>query len=161
MNVHCEVSAPGRIPAGKTEIPFDLPLQARPNKTLYETYHGVFINISYGLRCDIKRSFLSKDLQKAQQFFVQYIPRPLEPFRSINFTMNPTLIMAKGTGVPDFLIRGQLDSTYCSIFRPFMGHVILEKCQTPIRSVELQLVRVETCGCAEGYAKDGRYSFAQ
>lgn len=25
----------------------------------------------------------------------------------------------------------------------------------PIKSVDLQLVRVETCGCAEGYARDG------
>jgi hypothetical protein len=24
----------------------------------------------------------------------------------------------------------------------------------PIKSIELQLVRVETCGCAEGYSKD-------
>ena len=25
----------------------------------------------------------------------------------------------------------------------------------PIKSIELQLIRVETCGCAEGYARDG------
>ena len=25
---------------------------------------------------------------------------------------------------------------------------------TPIRSIDIQLVRVETCGCAEGYSKD-------
>jgi len=24
-----------------------------------------------------------------------------------------------------------------------------------IKSIELQLIRVETCGCAEGYARDG------
>jgi hypothetical protein len=30
----------------------------------------------------------------------------------------------------------------------------LEKCAVPVRSVELQLVRVETCGCAEGYARE-------
>ena len=24
-----------------------------------------------------------------------------------------------------------------------------------MKSIEIQLVRVETCGCAEGYAKDG------
>ena len=38
--------------------------------------------------------------------------------------------------------------------RPFTGHVILERCAAPVRSIELQLVRVETCGCAEGYARE-------
>jgi hypothetical protein len=28
--------------------------------------------------------------------------------------------------------------------------------EIPIKSVELQLVRVETCGCAEGYSRDGK-----
>jgi len=27
--------------------------------------------------------------------------------------------------------------------------------EMPIKSIELQLIRVETCGCAEGYARDG------
>ena len=27
----------------------------------------------------------------------------------------------------------------------------------PIKSIELQLIRVETCGCAEGYARDGMH----
>jgi hypothetical protein len=27
--------------------------------------------------------------------------------------------------------------------------------EAAIKSIELQLVRVETCGCAEGFAKDG------
>ncbi|GIY00746.1 vacuolar protein sorting-associated protein 26C [Caerostris extrusa] len=30
----------------------------------------------------------------------------------------------------------------------------IEKCDASIRSVELQLVRVETCGCSEGYSRD-------
>jgi hypothetical protein len=34
--------------------------------------------------------------------------------------------------------------------------LIVEHCEIPIKSVELQLVRVETCGCAEGYARDGK-----
>lgn len=31
--------------AGSTEIPFEFPLKAKPGQTLYETYHGVFVNI--------------------------------------------------------------------------------------------------------------------
>lgn len=79
----------------------------------------------------------------------------MDSYHPVNFQMSPATVAAKGSGIPDFFIRGQLDSTYCSVLRPFTGHVILEKCETSVRSLELQLVRVETCGCAEGYSKDG------
>ena len=32
--------------------------------------------------------------------------------------------------------------------------IVVEKSEAAIKSIELQLVRVETCGCAEGYAKE-------
>lgn len=38
----------------------------------YETYHGVFVNINYVVKCELKRSFLAKSIQKSQQFVVQY-----------------------------------------------------------------------------------------
>lgn len=136
-----------------------MPLQPRPNKTLYETYHGVFVNISYNLHCDIKRSFLSKDVQKNQQFLIQYRPRPFEPLRSVVFSISPESLVAGGSGAPSFLLRGKFDSTRCSVSKPLTGHIILERCEMQIRSVELQLVRVETCGCAEGYARDGKQMF--
>lgn len=66
-----EISNGGKIPAGITEIPFEIPLVPRPNKVMYETYHGVFINIQYKLKCDIKRSFLSRDLTKETEFVVE------------------------------------------------------------------------------------------
>lgn len=39
-----------------------------------------------------------------------------------------------------------------------MIKIIVNQCSAPIKSIELQLVRIETCGCAEGYSKD-RISF--
>lgn len=153
----CDVCGPGRLPSGRTEIPFELPLQPRPNRTLYETYHGVFINISYSLRCDIRRSFLSKDLQKGQQFLVQYRPQAVKPPRPVPFTISPGSLASGGAGAPDFTVKGHLDSTRCSILKPLTGHITLEKCAAAVRSIELQLVRVETCGCAEGYARDGKF----
>lgn len=32
--------------------------------------------------------------------------------------------------------------------------LIVEHTEIPVKSIELQLVRVETCGCAEGYSRD-------
>ena len=42
-----ELLKPGKFPAGKTEIPFEIPLKLKSNsgKQLYETYHGVFVNV--------------------------------------------------------------------------------------------------------------------
>lgn len=31
--------------AGKLEFPFEVPLEPKGNKKLYDTYHGVFVNI--------------------------------------------------------------------------------------------------------------------
>ncbi|XP_046400677.1 vacuolar protein sorting-associated protein 26C isoform X2 [Ischnura elegans] len=159
--VHCsiEVAAPGKIPSGKTEIPFEFPLKPRGQRTLYETYHGVFVNIQYLLRCEMKRSFLAKDLCKVAEFIVEYknsgekaIPHP------VSFTMSPESLQnvrdREKARVPRFCITGKVDSTVCCVTKPFTGMLVVEQCEVPIKSVELQLVRVETCGCAEGYARD-------
>lgn len=144
IGIACEVSGSGRLPSGCTEIPFEIPVKPRSNKALYETYHGVYINISYAIRCDIKRSFLSKDLQKNQQFLVQYWPgrNPGPPpqvrdgRRSVHFQLTPTSLASGGAGAPDFFLRGQLRSTYCSISKPFTGNgiTILSSLQTRLLS---------------------------
>jgi hypothetical protein len=48
MNVSVEVAKAGKLPPGKTEIPFELPLKTKAGMQLYETYHGVFVNIQVG-----------------------------------------------------------------------------------------------------------------
>ncbi|XP_030648652.1 vacuolar protein sorting-associated protein 26C isoform X2 [Chanos chanos] len=125
-----EVVKPGKVPGGKTEIPFEFPLQVKSNKVLYETYHGVFVNIQP---------------QKAK----------LQP-SPVDFTITPeTLQNVRERGsLPKFLIRGHLDATNCVITQPLTGELVVESSEVPIKSIELQLVRVETCGCAEGYARD-------
>jgi len=61
---------------------------------------------------------------------------------------------ASAKDVPDFRVTGKIDTVNCSITKPFSGEVTVERSAATIRSIELQLVRVETCGCAEGYARD-------
>lgn len=60
------------MPVGTTEIPFEIPLVPRPHQNILETYHGVFINIQYLLKCELKRSFLSKDVTNSLEFIVEY-----------------------------------------------------------------------------------------
>ncbi|CAF3340177.1 unnamed protein product [Rotaria socialis] len=56
--------------------------------------------------------------------------------------------------VPKFKISGNLDSLCCSITKPFSGELIVEESELAIKSIEIQLLRVETCGCAEGFSRD-------
>lgn len=106
MGITCEVSGPGRLPSGVTHIPFEIPLKPKSNRALYETYQGVYVNISYGLRCDIKRSFLSKDLQKYQQILMQYKSGynvgtniPIKNSRGpVHFELSPATLTSGGAG---------------------------------------------------------------
>lgn len=164
VTCNMEVAPAGKIPAGKTEIPFEFLLAPRTNKTLFETYHGVFVNIQYHLRAEMKRPFLAKDLVKDCEFIVEYHPDKCEKAEThpVSFTITPDSLqnVKERHNVPKFLVRGKFDSTMCSITKPFTGELVVEHCEIPIKSVELQLVRVETCGCAEGYAKDGNINVA-
>lgn len=75
----------------------------------------------------------------------------------VPFTITPDSLenVRKQAGeVPSFKITGELTSATCSVTKPFTGFVTVESCETRIKSIELQLVRVETCGCADGFARD-------
>lgn len=62
--------------------------------------------------------------------------------------------------VPNFSIRGSIDSTSVRVTEPLLGRFVLEECNEPIKGVEVQLVRVETVGSAEGFAKEGYFPFS-
>ncbi|GFS43917.1 vacuolar protein sorting-associated protein 26C [Trichonephila inaurata madagascariensis] len=131
---------------------------AKPVLTLYETYHGVFISIQYYLKCEMKRSLLNKDLQKILEFIMEYKNQKVDSKAiPVNFSITPESLqnVRYRKNMPNFVIKGRIDSTVCNIMQPFTGELCIEKCDAPIRSVELQLVRVETCGCSEGYSRDG------
>ena len=60
LSYSLEVAKPGKIPAGKTEIPFEVPLRPKANKELYETYHGVFVNIQVRVTWSTHRTHSTK-----------------------------------------------------------------------------------------------------
>ncbi|KAF9417503.1 hypothetical protein HW555_005426 [Spodoptera exigua] len=187
INTSIELVPPGKIPVGVTEIPFELPLRARQAVSpgypgLLETYHGVFVNIMYTLKCNMKRSFLNKPVNASCQFFVQYRQQEAAPLKPVRCEITPASIRAAGGGtrpMPHFQVYAEINSTVCALDSPLTGKVTslpppvclvlqhsvviqwspalqirVDECSVPIRSIELQLVRVETCGCAEGYSKD-------
>ncbi|KAL1381210.1 hypothetical protein pipiens_013630 [Culex pipiens pipiens] len=159
LNQHSDLAPSGKLPIGITEIPFEMPLICpKEPKILYETYHGVFVNITYLLKAEVKRSFLAKSVFKAQQFIIQYRPvRPAETKSEISFSISPETLQKTAKeriSIPRFLITGVLDSTETCVTQPFTGSLTVHHTEVPIKSIEMQLVRVETCGCAEGFARD-------
>lgn len=128
LNVTVPLAGAGRLPQGISELAFEFPLACtKEPKKLYETYHGIFINVNYVIKCDVKRSFLAKSVQKVQQFVIQYRPekQSLQP-KEINFSISPeTLqkIAKERISIPRFLVTGRLDTVDCCITKPFTGHV--------------------------------------
>lgn len=164
INASLELVPPGKIPTGITEIPFEMPLLARQLVSpgypgLLETYHGVFVNIMYSLKCSMKRSFLNKPLNVSCQFFVQHHQQEPPPLKPVRCEITPSTIRASGIGssrasMPQFQIYAEIETTVCPLDKPITGKLRVDECSVPIKSIELQLVRVETCGCAEGYSRD-------
>lgn len=133
FNTTLELAAPGKLAAGNSEFHFELPLVCNKEpRVLYETYHGVFININYQLRCDVKRSFLAKSLQKIQQFCIQNKPIAVDTktltSTEVNFSISPETLQKSAKeriNIPRFLITGKLDQTECCVTRPLTGQVCI------------------------------------
>jgi len=158
FSLNVEVGKPGKLPDGTTELPFEFKLEAAPGQQLYETYHGVFVNVQYMIRADMKRGMLAKDLQSTMEFIVECPEKePLKP-SSLAYNLTPDSIEAVKKSamknIPKFQISGKIDNTTCDVRIPFTGSLTVDNADCKIKSVELQLVRVETCGCADGYAKE-------
>jgi hypothetical protein len=145
-----------KIIAGINEFDFEFMLRSKSGN-LFESYHGVFVSITYFVKCDLKRKFLAKDCQAKIQFFIQNQPQTIERTVPVHFSISPETLQKSSKeriSIPRFLITGTLDSTTCCVSKPFNGYITIHHSEIPIKTIEIQLVRVETCGCAEGYSKD-------
>ena len=54
-----------------TEGPFEFAVERLEGMQLYETYHGVFVNVQYAATVEVARSLLAKNLQKTLEFIVE------------------------------------------------------------------------------------------
>lgn len=90
MSYSVEFKKSGRIPAGRTEVPFELPIKPKGSKKLLETYHGVFITIQYTVKCEVKKSMLNKDLVKVLEFMIEKKSDSIEPIpKPLSFVITP------------------------------------------------------------------------
>eukprot|EP01084_Bolivina_argentea_P316301 548235_1 len=152
VNYGITICSPGKIPKGETELPFEFDLKPRKNMRLFETYHGVYINVQYIISIEMFRSMLSKNIQKSMEFIVKTKSKDFTP-NKVDFSITPeTLKNVQKTNtknIPEFKVIGHFDSGVCNIEKPFTGNINVEKADQEIKSIELQFVRVETCTYAD------------
>lgn len=71
LSYSVDLAKPGKFEDGDTEIPFEFALEPLSGQQLFETYHGVFVNIQYLLKVDMPRGMMAKNLQKTVEFIVE------------------------------------------------------------------------------------------
>ena len=154
-----ELEPAGKLPAGPLEIPFEFECAGVGGRRLVETYHGVYLSVVYSVRAVLKGSgAFASDLKHGAEFLVQVpatvaleaTPRDVEisPASLSNIKKDSV------HEIPDFSVTGKLDQTKCSLTRPFTGSLVLTKSEARVRSLELQLVRVESVATASGTQRE-------
>lgn len=144
-----QVTGPGTFVGGRTEIPFEFPLRSSVNRQgLIESYHGVFISVIYSIAVECDRGIIKKPLQKKIEFFVEApvdaIPDAIPTVFDITPENLENVKSHELNNIPKFRVTGKLHRSNCIINRPFEGDLIIKKSEAIIKSIELQLVRVET-----------------
>lgn len=156
MMISLEITGSGKFTSGLTEIPFEATVKPLFNRVLYESYHGVFINIQYLIKAVIKRNFLNKDIYKTLEFVIENKPNFDLVSKADKFVINQNTLtnVNDKCHIPKFQISGTIHSVMCSITQPFLGELKIEYSDISIKSIDIQLVRVEVCSCTEGFTKD-------
>jgi hypothetical protein len=148
-----------KLPAGGVDLPFSFVLEptAGADGSLVETYNGVFVSSSYQAVATVIFSF-SKVVSDPASILVicpgqsvylrdNSAPKDLELY---NFSLNESMIKnSRKNSAPKFTINGAI-SLVNDVDVPLRGWLSLDACETPVSSVELQLIRVESAAATLG-----------
>ena len=134
-------------------MPFEFPLEPLPGQQMFETYHGYWIQTEYTISVEVARGLLKSNLTKEIEFIIEVPTGNNGDDAPSEFTITPASLenvrRSSLSSIPDFKISGKMFRTNCSITKPLTGEVVIEQAATPVKSIELQLVRVETLAYGE------------
>jgi hypothetical protein len=149
VRIDKEICPPGKFNDGTFELPFEFMLKALDGQQLVESYHGVYISIVYTIVVSCDRGVMKKGLRRDMEFIVELPsaggavdPLPV-PFNISPDSLENVSAQVLAT-IPRFKINGKLHKSKCPITQPLTGEMVVDESFSPIRSIELQLVRVET-----------------
>ena len=139
-----ELVAAGRAPDGTTEIPFEFRLSG----DLLESYHGIYVSVVYSIQVSCDRGMMKKALKREIEFIVEIPVQVQSEAKPVTFDISPNSLENVDRealkNIPVFQISGKLHRANCSINRPFTGEVIINSSISAVRSLELQLARIES-----------------
>lgn len=160
LSSEIEMAPAGKLPGG-IQLPFEFPLEALPGKSLTETYHGVYVKVRYTVSATLSRSgglFGAKPLEAEAEFIVEVPASERKPPAPLQFEIKPETLGNVKAGalglIPKFLITGSLHRTVCNLTAPFTGDITVVEAATAIKSLELQLVRVESIALGDRVARE-------
>lgn len=150
FRVESEIAGKGSFADGITEIPFEFVVQGSQGQSLLESYHGVYVSIIYTITVTCDRGMMKKSLNKEIEFIIEVPTGKSTTAVPASFDISPESLENISPSVlstiPRFKLSGRLHRSNCNINQPFTGELKIEESVAPIRSLELQLVRVETVG---------------
>ena len=146
MNEASVLTPPGHFSDGEHALRFEIELRPCPGAELLESYHGS-ANVTYMLICTCRRGPLRPALEARCEIFVE-VPSgpPPEPAPT-------TFAVARENRLR---VSGKVDSTRCSLDRPFTGELRVDECAVRIRSIDIALMRRETVSGVLGRAAEVR-----
>lgn len=143
-----EIVKSGYLEANK-EVSFEYELEANiAGEKLIETYVGVDFSIIYEVMILVLKG--ARVVQEVETFHVavrgqgikEDLGKKAEP---LDFKIDPSSLDASSiTSVPKFNFEGRINSVNCCITEPFDGMITVKESELEIKSLEVQLVRVET-----------------
>ncbi len=146
-----EILPEGSVGGGLHEFPFEFQIIGNERDgELLESYHGVYVSVIYTISVSCNRGMLKKALKRDVEFIVEInnagnsdAEAGLQEFSITPDTLNIT-DRVQLQSIPDFKISGKMHRTVCDINTPFTGELNVELSIAQVRSVELQLARIET-----------------
>ena len=133
-------------------LQFGFKLESTTSNNLVDSYVGVDFSIVFKVNVTLKRKDQAKPIEASAKFDCRVPGGGVDPAtgrtnKPQDFSITPEALPAdpKQAGkVPRFNFTGQIASVNCCFDEPFDGYLILKESEIKIKSIEIQLVRVET-----------------
>ncbi|MQL79518.1 hypothetical protein Taro_011965, partial [Colocasia esculenta] len=153
------VKPSGKLAPGTNEIPFSIMVSSEDTngfQRFYETFHGANISIQYLITAEVNRGYIHKSLSTTVEFIIEtdkgsLLKAPVSTeFVSFYITQDtqkhqllPELLTEMNLGAGHFQVTGKV-LTACSLASPLSGELVVENSAVPIRSIDIQLLRIES-----------------
>ena len=79
LHTEIDVNAGSKVPKGSTPFPFEFTLRPVSGQQLFDTYHGVYINIQYTLTASLTRGIMQRPATKQKEILVETQPTTPAP----------------------------------------------------------------------------------